>query len=236
MIAPDLDLPSSETVRWSPHRKASVVNDDRRGAIRTGKLVVDLDACGASVDDRQVRLTNKEYSTLEQQSAPRSDAIDDFPNRVERVGEEAKQASTQPAKTFAPAKTSPAVVLLVDDDDFMREITTDILIGLGYEVLQAANGDAALKELNNGGIIDILLTDLVMNGMNGRELAQRARAVHPMIPIVFISGCADLVEAVADHHQYQLIKKPFRPGDLCAHIEAALRQPGTPVGRPDIPE
>lgn len=235
MVAPDLDLPSSETVRWSPHRKASVVNDDRRGAMPAGKLVVDLDTCGASVDDRQVRLTNKEYSTLEQQSAPRSDAIDDFPDGVARVGAEAKQARTQPAKTFAPAKTSPAVVLLVDDDDFMREITTDLLIGLGYEVLQAANGDAALKELNNGGIIDILLTDLVMNGMNGRELAHQARALHPMIPILFISGYADLADA-ADQHQYQLIKKPFRPGDLRAHIEAALGQPGTPVVRPDISE
>ena len=65
MVAPDLDLPSSETVRWSLHRKASVVNDDRRGAIRTGKPVGNLDTRGVSVDDRQVRLTNKEYSIIE---------------------------------------------------------------------------------------------------------------------------------------------------------------------------
>lgn len=172
---------------------------------------------------------------LEQQPASRSDAIDDFPNRVARGAEEAKQARTQPAKTFARARTGPAVVLVVDDDDFMREITTDVLIGLGYEVLQAANGDAALKELNSGGIIDILLSDLVMIGMNGRELAHRARVLHPLIPIVFISGCADLAAAAADQQQYQLIKKPFRPGDLRAHIEAALGQPGTPAARPDIP-
>ncbi len=65
MVAPELDLPSAETVRWSPHREASVVNGDRRGAIGTGKLVVNLDTRGVSVDDRQVRLTNKEYSILE---------------------------------------------------------------------------------------------------------------------------------------------------------------------------
>ena len=65
VVAPDLDLPSSETVRWSPHRIASVVNGDRRGAISTGKLVVDLDTRGVSVDDRLVRLTKKEYSILE---------------------------------------------------------------------------------------------------------------------------------------------------------------------------
>jgi two-component system, cell cycle response regulator CtrA len=65
MIAPELDLRSSETVRWLQHRKASVVNGDRRGAISTGKLVVNLDARGVSVDERQVRLTDKEYSILE---------------------------------------------------------------------------------------------------------------------------------------------------------------------------
>jgi two-component system cell cycle response regulator CtrA len=65
MVAPDLDLPSSKTVRWSPHGEASVVNGDRRGAIRTGKLIVNLDTRAVSVDDRQVRLTNKEYSVLE---------------------------------------------------------------------------------------------------------------------------------------------------------------------------
>ena len=65
MVAPELDLPSAETVRWSPHREASVVNGDRRGAIGTGKLVVNLDTRGVSVDDRHVRLTNKEYSILE---------------------------------------------------------------------------------------------------------------------------------------------------------------------------
>jgi two-component system cell cycle response regulator CtrA len=67
MVALDLDLvlPSSETVRWSPHRKATMVNGDRRGAISTGKLVVNLDTRGVSVDDRQVRLTSKEYSILE---------------------------------------------------------------------------------------------------------------------------------------------------------------------------
>ena len=67
MVALDLglDWPSSETVLWSPHREASVVNGDRRGAISTGKLVVDLDTRVVSVDDRKVRLTKKEYSILE---------------------------------------------------------------------------------------------------------------------------------------------------------------------------
>ena len=65
MVAPNLDLPSSETVRWSPYRIASVVNGDRGGAISTGKLVVNLDTRGVSVDDRQVRLTSKEYNILE---------------------------------------------------------------------------------------------------------------------------------------------------------------------------
>ena len=235
MVAPDLDMPSNETVRWSPHRKASVVNDDRRGAIRTG-------SSSSIWTHAAFRLTTDRSTLPTKIIASSSNSLHRGPTLSTIFLTEWRASARRPKRPVPnlprhsrALRQSPAVVLLVDDDDFMREITTDILIGLGYEVLQAANGDAALKELNNGGIIDILLTDLVMNGMNGRELAHQARALHPMIPILFISGCADLTDA-ADQHQYQLIKKPFRPGDLRAHIEAALRQPGTPVGRPDIPE
>ena len=65
------------------------------------------------------------------------------------------------------------MVLVVDDDPAVRS-TADILTGLGYNVLQAANGDAALEILNTRNPIDLLLTDVVMTGMNGPDLARRA--------------------------------------------------------------
>ena len=113
-------------------------------------------------------------------------------------------------------------VLVVDDDGFMREVTTDILTGLGYDVLQAADGVAALEAFNNGSIINVLLADVVMNGMSGPELAHQVRALHPLMPIVFMSGYADLANCGGDRHLHPPIRKPFRPNDLRLHIEAAL--------------
>jgi len=75
MVSLDPDLPSTEAARWSPHSKASVANADRRGRISTGKLVVNLDTRGVSVDDRQVRLTSKEYSILELLSLRKSTTL-----------------------------------------------------------------------------------------------------------------------------------------------------------------
>jgi CheY-like chemotaxis protein len=125
------------------------------------------------------------------------------------------------ADTSEQRRTSHVAVLLVDDDDVMRTIEADILTALGYDVLQAADGDAALEILNNGSPIDVLLTDVVMTGIRGPDLARRARALHPILPIVFISGYADLTGIVGDGLPYRLIKKPFRPVDLFRQIEAA---------------
>ena len=124
----------------------------------------------------------------------------------------------------AQRRTSQAVLLVVDDDTAVRSITADILTGLGYEVMQAANGDAALEFLNTRKPIDLLLTDVVMTGMSGPELARKARVLQPLMPILFMSGYADLAGSNSDQFLHQLVRKPFRPADLRAQIEAALVQ------------
>ena len=126
-------------------------------------------------------------------------------------------------------RASRAVVLIVDDDPAVRSITADILNGLGYDVVQAANGDAALEILNTGSRIDLLLTDVVMTGISGPELARRVRVLQPRIPIVFISGYADLAGRSGDEFLHQLVRKPFRPAELRAQIEAALVQSRAPA-------
>jgi CheY-like chemotaxis protein len=138
------------------------------------------------------------------------------------AAERAKQTCPQLADISKRDGASRAVVLVVDDDDFVREITTDILTDQGYDVLQAADGGAALEALSNGRIIDILLADVVMNKMSGPELARQVRVLHPLMPVVFMSGYAGLADDEGDLSLFQLIKKPFRPGDLHVHIEAAL--------------
>jgi signal transduction histidine kinase len=124
----------------------------------------------------------------------------------------------------AEQKTSPAVVLAVDDDAAVRTTTADILKGLGYSVLQAASGEAALELLQQDGMIDVLLTDVVMMGMSGPELARRARLSQPRLPVVFISGYADPAGIAEDVLLHPLVRKPFRPPDLRAQIEAALAE------------
>lgn len=131
----------------------------------------------------------------------------------------------RPAVRFAEPieeTTSRAVVLAVDDDDAVRKTTADVLKGLGYNVLQAAGGETALELLDQDGMIDILLTDVVMTGMSGPELARRARLLQPRLPIVFISGYADPAGIADDTLLHPLVRKPFRPSDLRRQIEAAL--------------
>jgi signal transduction histidine kinase len=125
--------------------------------------------------------------------------------------------------------TSEALVLTVDDDDAVRNTTADILRGLGYTVLQAASGEAALELLKQDGMIDVLLTDVVMTGMSGPELARRARSSHPRLPIVFISGYADPEGIAGDELLHPLVRKPFHPSDLRRQVEAALAQLRAPA-------
>ena len=113
-------------------------------------------------------------------------------------------------------------MLVVDDDDAVRTTTADVLAGLGYAVLQAPNGKAALDLLESDRTIDLVLTDVVMSGMSGPDLAREVRASRPLLPIVFISGYADPAGLAAGARPHSLVKKPFRPGDLREHIEAAL--------------
>jgi CheY-like chemotaxis protein len=67
-----------------------------------------------------------------------------------------------------------------------------------------------------------LLTDVVMTGMGGLELAREAQSLRPQLPIVFITGYADPVGTDGDLRLHRLVRKPFRPADLQLQIEAAL--------------
>jgi len=117
-------------------------------------------------------------------------------------------------------------VLLVDDDDAVRITTSDLLSGLGYSVQEVADGAAALDLLDRGATIDVMVTDVVMPGMSGPELARRVRTMRPGLPIVFISGYSEsdgLAEGLLGH----LVRKPFRAAQLQEQIEEAIDQART---------
>lgn len=125
----------------------------------------------------------------------------------------------RPAK---PNKVTPAHVLVVDDDHAVRVTTAALLSELGYDVYEAGSGDEALEALECDPPIDVLLTDVVMPGMTGPELARRARLQFPGLPVVFISGYSDPESLSGTAGFSDLVRKPARPEVLVQAIETAL--------------
>lgn len=112
-------------------------------------------------------------------------------------------------------------VLLVDDDNAVREVVASMLRDLGYRVREAGSGGAALDFLDSGGAADVIVMDFAMPGMNGAEVARRARVMRPGLPILFVTGFADrsALVGVGDAH---VIGKPFTRNELGNLIRRAL--------------
>ncbi|WP_437517468.1 ATP-binding protein [Sorangium sp. So ce1099] len=129
----------------------------------------------------------------------------------------------------ARARPSPAggdeTVLVVEDDDAVRKLIVEVLERRGYGVVSAASAEEALAALALEGAdaVDLLLTDLVMPGMNGRELAERALALQPRARVLYMSGYADDVFAGAEPDgERALLQKPFTPDTLAQRVRDLL--------------
>jgi len=116
-------------------------------------------------------------------------------------------------------------VLVVEDDDLVRDFVVLTLRGLGYDVLEAGDGDAAWEIIAAADRIDLLCTDIMMPGsMNGFDLARRARAKRPDLRLVYMSGYPDkaLESAKPANGNVPYLAKPFRANDLVAGIKRAM--------------
>jgi signal transduction histidine kinase len=133
------------------------------------------------------------------------------------------KANTETERVVDLAPTTPTAVtiLLVDDDDDVRQVAAAMIEELGYTVIAASGGEAALKALGESQVA-LLVTDVAMPAMNGVELAREARARHPDLPVLFASGYADLDRFGAELEHESVLKKPYRLADLAARISAAL--------------
>jgi PAS domain S-box-containing protein len=118
----------------------------------------------------------------------------------------------------APADLARGIALLVDDEDLVRESTAEMLGDMGYHVVEATSAERALKMVEEGLAFDLLVTDHLMPGMSGVELARAIRARHPGLPVLIISGYADTDTIAPDLPR---LAKPFRRGDLADSL--ALR-------------
>ena len=119
-----------------------------------------------------------------------------------------------------------ATVLLVEDEPGVREIAVAILEDLGYRVLEAADGEDALRVFGtHAAAIDLLLTDVVLPGkMRGREIAERVTAMRPEVKVLYMSGYTE--NSIVHHGRLddgvQFISKPFKREDLARKVADVL--------------
>jgi CheY-like chemotaxis protein len=113
-----------------------------------------------------------------------------------------------------------AVILLVDDDSAVRQVTASILEETGYVMLTMGSGGAALDVLDHTKV-DLVLLDFAMPGMSGVEVARQIQQKFSTLPILFVTGYADKA-AFADVSEERIIKKPFIGNELSTKVNAAL--------------
>ncbi|WP_244644653.1 hybrid sensor histidine kinase/response regulator [Azorhizobium oxalatiphilum] len=134
----------------------------------------------------------------------------------------------QPPERIAPQAViegSGQTVLLVEDDASVRLLVRDVLEELGYAAMEAAEPSAAVQLLETGHRFDLMVSDVGLPGMNGRQLAEIARQHLPEIPILFITGYAENAALRAGFlgTNMAMITKPFQIEDLSAKISEMLR-------------
>jgi CheY-like chemotaxis protein len=136
-------------------------------------------------------------------------------------------AKTPSDRREEPAPALPGgTVLLVEDEATVRSVTAAMLRSLGFTVVSAASPTAALETFRRGGAsVDIVLSDVVMPGMSGKELRDRLRALGPDIPVVLMSGYA--ANFIAHHGVLEegvdFLQKPFDLKTLARRLYAALK-------------
>jgi CheY-like chemotaxis protein len=129
---------------------------------------------------------------------------------------------------MAGAPNSTATILLVEDEEGVRAVLHELLTGLGFEVLQAANGAEAMDlARGHAGVIDLVITDMVMPVMSGQELARKLADVRPGVRILYMSAFASniyspsaLANALADY-----ISKPFDLDTFVGKVRELLAIP-----------
>ena len=123
------------------------------------------------------------------------------------------------SRNAEPRSARPAVVLVVDDDDEVRDIVADFLIDFGHQVLRATGGTDALRQIRAGETLDLLITDIRMPDMSGIELAKAVNELWPHVKIILISGYF-----VPQDVGWRVLRKPFRMQELEEAVNDVLRR------------
>jgi CheY-like chemotaxis protein len=123
------------------------------------------------------------------------------------------------------SQSSQFTILLVEDEDFVRNVTREVLEISGYRVLEAIDAEGGIELYNQfGDEIDLLLTDLIMPGLNGRELANKLSEAGSTIKVIFMSGYTDnaVIREDLSNLESNYLQKPFTLDSLIAKVGEVL--------------
>jgi len=142
-------------------------------------------------------------------------------------GDAEKTAGTGPSKTDNPPRGQGETVLLVEDEAVILDVGREILEKLGYNVLAAATPKEALRQVAaRDDEIKLLITDVVMPEMNGRDLAEKIRQMKPGLKCLFVSGYTS--DVIAHHNVLddgiQFLQKPFSINELAAKVHQVIAE------------
>ena len=140
-----------------------------------------------------------------------------------RVEESAEPLGT--VRITRPQHGGSETILLVEDEESVRQLVRETLEGKGYKVLEAANGEAALQiATHHAGPIDMLITDVVMPGMSGKELSARLCATHPQTKVLYLSGYTEdaIVHEGVLEAGTAFLQKPFTLQTLSRRVREVL--------------
>jgi CheY-like chemotaxis protein len=137
---------------------------------------------------------------------------------------EAQAAGAANDPAILPAQ-EPRTILLVEDESALRKLTRTTLKQMGHTVLEAKDAFQAMEISRQTSFpIDLLLTDVIMPGMNGRELAERLTLLRPDMKVLYITGYSDgalATQGVLDAG-IAVLRKPFGKGELAQRVEEIL--------------
>jgi PAS domain S-box-containing protein len=140
------------------------------------------------------------------------------------AGRAASQRDASGSAASADMAANEPSVLVVEDNDDVRELAVSVLGLAGYVVLSAASGEQALELLEGGAEVSLLFTDVIMpGGMNGLELIEKAHRLHPGLPVLVTTGYMDDLPERGRSTDLKILAKPYRHETLLEQVQAALK-------------
>jgi signal transduction histidine kinase/CheY-like chemotaxis protein len=141
------------------------------------------------------------------------------------LSEEGPAAARDEGEVWPPGQTVAGRILLVEDEPDLRLMAQQCLAGIGLEVLVAESAEFALALLGKEGPFDALVTDIMLPGLSGVELAETVQRAHPKMPVLFMTGYAGSPTATGmPGPGANLLRKPYRPDALRLRVAALLQE------------